>query len=531
MIVLPLAALVAAPLVAPALPTPATSSGSGDAYIAPSVAALGQTFLLNVGDPNAPGGVCVLGFSCSLASQPLPGVGDIALDVLCPDFFVCVRMLDAAGDAALAFPLSNDPAQVGMIDFYAQAFVDDLGGKLSLSKPVRLPVLEPDGYHPVGSLMTARALHEATSLADGPDSPCVQVLITGGGGGDILIPLAVDTTELYDPLTQTFLPGPKMSLPRTAHRDISLGGGRVLITGGTDSNGNVTSSCELYDAATGQLTAAASMNKPRIGHTLTRLADGRVLATGGFADYTQAAIDLKVALGTVQDTGEIYDPVADTWTLLTSVMSSGRGIGAATLLADGRVLISGGIDGAKVGAGSGADIPTYTATCDLFDPQTSTFTQTGDLSLARAFHGQSILPNGTVLSTGGTFIVSVFGAETIAASNIAEVWSGGTWTLTDSLEGGVAYHSQLVSQVDGSALIHGGLAGTVPSLTTVAVAARHDGTTRTKLADIGTNGALGLATPAPRGIHSMTRLYDGSYLIVGGTDYVTELSDAFVWTE
>jgi hypothetical protein len=59
------------------------------------------------------------------------------------------------------------------------------------------------------------------------------------------------------------------------------------------------------------------------------LLNGGVLASGGFDNS-----------GTVA-TAKIYDPALGTWSL-TGAMSTARAIHTATLLADGRVLVSGG---------------------------------------------------------------------------------------------------------------------------------------------------------------------------------------------
>ena len=69
-------------------------------------------------------------------------------------------------------------------------------------------------------------------------------------------------------------------------------------------------------------------------HTATLLSDGRVLVTGG-----QSAGDGNDNF--VEKAAEIYDPGTGTWTLVDS-MSRARYGHTATLLPDGTVLIAGG---------------------------------------------------------------------------------------------------------------------------------------------------------------------------------------------
>src|SRR6266576_103918 len=65
---------------------------------------------------------------------------------------------------------------------------------------------------------------------------------------------------------------------------------------------------------------------------------------------------------------------------------------AATVLADGRVLITGGRDSAGI----------IVATAEVFDPATETSTAVGALVTARVSHTATLLPNGRVLVAGGT---------------------------------------------------------------------------------------------------------------------------------
>ena len=80
------------------------------------------------------------------------------------------------------------------------------------------------------------------------------------------------------------------------------------------------------------LPAGAVMEVERAAHTATRLADGRVLVTGGIRRGEAALAS-----------AEIYDPRTSDFSA-TGEMTSVRVGHTATLLRDGLVLIAGGLD-------------------------------------------------------------------------------------------------------------------------------------------------------------------------------------------
>ncbi|WP_437953785.1 kelch repeat-containing protein [Sorangium sp. So ce296] len=96
------------------------------------------------------------------------------------------------------------------------------------------------------------------------------------------------------------------------------------------------------------------MSGPRSGHTATLLADGRVLVTGGATDGAEWVA-----------TAELYDPTTDAW-IPAATMTSERSSHTATLLADGRVLAAGG---APAGAAP-------SAAAELYDPLSNTWSPT-----------------------------------------------------------------------------------------------------------------------------------------------------------
>jgi hypothetical protein len=113
---------------------------------------------------------------------------------------------------------------------------------------------------------------------------------------------------------------------------------------------------ELYDPKTGTFTPTGSMKYPRIYQTAALLSDGRILVAGGGADYTN---------GIFLASAELYDPKTGTFTV-TGSMTNARTFHTANLLADGRVLVTGGY---------GALAPL--ASAELYDPTTGTFSPAG----------------------------------------------------------------------------------------------------------------------------------------------------------
>ena len=125
-----------------------------------------------------------------------------------------------------------------------------------------------------------------------------------------------------------------------------------------DPTGHFLTTAEVYDPKTGKFSPTGSMATERASHTATLLADGRVLITGGAASTASDAGTLSLA------SAELYDPEAGTFTA-TGSMADAVVAQTATLLPDGRVLIAGGHDRL-----------TDVATAELYDPKAGAFSPT-----------------------------------------------------------------------------------------------------------------------------------------------------------
>ena len=237
---------------------------------------------------------------------------------------------------------------------------------------------DPRGFQPTGDMGTERAAHTATLLANG------TVLITGGYNG----PADLPTAELYDPATGTFSSTGAMTIRRLWHTATLLANGKVLVAGGSDDLGALSTvdnsrdlaTAELFDPATGTFAQTGTMSEVRSEHTATLLANGKVLVVGGAAD----------------NVAELFDPATGTFTPTPGeLITGGRWGCTATLLNDGTVLIVGGRDDENVWDAFSLN------GAELFNPGTGTFTASGAMAAPRYDHAASLLQNGKVLITGG----------------------------------------------------------------------------------------------------------------------------------
>lgn len=216
--------------------------------------------------------------------------------------------------------------------------------------------------------------------------PNGKVLVVGGN--QTFRALAA-SAELYDPRTRMWSSAGLLSTPRSLHTATLLKNGKVLIVGGSQvdsfSLGSLASA-ELYDPQTNSWALAASMHTPRSYHTASLLADGRVLVVGGI----EASNDVT---GKVLASAELYDPATNTWTT-AAPMRVARARHAAILLADHRVLVIGGNDVAY------SAFSNYFATAELYDPTRQSWSPAGSMNYARTFPTGTVLPDGRVLVVG-----------------------------------------------------------------------------------------------------------------------------------
>ncbi len=244
-----------------------------------------------------------------------------------------------------------------------------------------------------------------------------NVLVAGGASsaGAVLA-----SAEVFDAVAETFSSVGSMTAARVHPTMTTLRSGKVLVAGGT--NGSATlASAELYDpaAAVGmRFTATPPMGTPRGGHTATLLPDGRVLVTGGCNNAACA-------------TTELYDPTANAFSA-GPAMTAARTNHGAVLLRSGKVLV--------VGDGGG--------TAELYDPAANAFRATTSPGAVRDGRTAVALPDGRVMVSGnGTLASDVFDPATE------------TWSFTPPAAPPAATGTDYIPMVDGRVAVVGGTTG------------------------------------------------------------------------
>ncbi len=196
-------------------------------------------------------------------------------------------------------------------------------------------------------------------------------------GGDELSPY--NSTEIYDIGNNIWESTSPMLEARLIHHLISLKSGKVIAVGGY-----LLRSCEIFDPDSNTWRFTDSLETLKyFGSSVTLLNDGQVLEVGGFI-FDQINIQ-----STFFNECEIFDPLNETW-ILTDSLEFGRYGHTATVLNDGRVLVTGG-------RGEFGDL----SSCEIFDPVSNQWSPVSSLIHRRLDHSAVLLPDGRVLVSGG----------------------------------------------------------------------------------------------------------------------------------
>lgn len=283
------------------------------------------------------------------------------------------------------------------------------------SEPLVAPLASAELYDPAtgqwtvtGAMNVPRSGHTATLLSGPGCTPhCGKVLVAGGAVSqlaDVMNPgtEVTATAELYDPAAGTWSPTGSLPAARGSHTASLLKGtpceaaippswcGKVLVAGG-ERAGTTTELADstLFDPATGQWSPAGSLASARRLHTATVLRDGAVLVVGGRSTATADPLADPVP------TAERFDPATGAWGSAGSPIIR-RAEHTASLLADGRVLVVGGLD----------QLAQLRRSAEIYDPSTPANPWPATpvvpaMTDARARHTATLFPDGGLLVVGG----------------------------------------------------------------------------------------------------------------------------------
>jgi galactose oxidase len=288
-----------------------------------------------------------------------------------------------------------------------------------------------------------------------------------------------DEAWLWDPATAGLTPAPRAGFNTFCTGHAFLSDGRLLVTGGHISNNVGLANAATYDPANNSWLRLSNMNAGRWYPTNTTLANGDLLvvsgdidttqgvnrlpqiwqaATGGWRDLTGAQLALPLypfmhlapngrafTSGPSQTTRYLNTSGSGSWSVVANSGFGHRDFGSSVLYDDGKVLIAGG-----------GNPPTNTAEVIDLNATTPAWRSVAPMTNRRRQMNATLLPDGTVLVTGGS---SATGFDNAAGAVFAaELWDpvAETWTTVASFTKYRGYHSFALLLPDGRVLSGGG---------------------------------------------------------------------------
>jgi Concanavalin A-like lectin/glucanases superfamily/Domain of unknown function (DUF1929)/Kelch motif len=251
-------------------------------------------------------------------------------------------------------------------------------------------------------------------------------------GGHIQNGVGLANASIYDPFADAWTPVPDMNAGRWYPTNTTLANGDVLVVSG-DVDGTVG---------------------------VNRLPQVYQVASGTWRDLTSAQLALPLyPMMHVAPNGKVFNPGpsqttryldtsgAGAWTVVANRNFGSRSYGSSVMYADGKVLVMGG-----------GDPPTNTAEVIDLNAPTPTWRNVASMATARRQLNATLLPDGKVLVTGGTSGPGFNNADFPVYE--AEMWDPATegWTRLASSDPRFKrlYHSAATLLPDGRVLITGG---------------------------------------------------------------------------
>jgi hypothetical protein len=267
-------------------------------------------------------------------------------------------------------------------------------------------------------------------------------------GGNVQADEGIKDATLFNASTNTWSKAPNMSVARWYPTATVLGSGKVFVFAGDSivdfglpyspsyfKEASQNSLPEVYDPSTNtwQDLTGAKLSTPLYPY-LFQLSDGRILDAGP---------DL---------TTRVIDPTTWTWSTIGTSPFDG---GSAVMYLPDKIMKSGSYANPDYYGTYAYNTTANTAVLDMTQPSPS-WRSTAPMNYPRAYQNLTLLPDGTVLASGGE--TSSDGTDLSKAVLPAEIWNPTTetWKVVASLTTGREYHSTALLLPDGRVLMAGG---------------------------------------------------------------------------
>jgi YVTN family beta-propeller protein len=294
---------------------------------------------------------------------------------------------------------------------------------------------------------TSAWLADGRLMMTGGNSPLASTLLTPATGGGAADPLTLADQRWYATM---------LTLPDG--RNVILGGMDPYqedMRNNPDAaiaNGTVSMTPEIYTLGTGWRSLAGARSRDAFGPDYLRASyprawvapNGRVF---GISAETMWSLDVNAndGSGAVSVLGRFKAPASAGAPLNVGAVST------AVMFAPGKVIQVGGN-----GYFNGDGLPASNlATVVDFNGPAPVLTETAPMSYPRRLANSVVLPDGRVLVTGGTRLGNNGGADAVYA---AEIWNpaSGTWSVGASAAQVRVYHSATLLLPNGTVLSTGG---------------------------------------------------------------------------
>jgi hypothetical protein len=351
----------------------------------------------------------------------------------------------SANDGAVVSALTTDPSIVGQ--WSAPAAWPVVAVHLSLLRTGKVLAFDNALDNTTSAVVWDPATNTFTNVSPADNLFCSGETQLADGrimviGGHINDDIGIKDVNIFDPVTQTWSLKAPMSYARWYPTVITLSDGRVLALEGTQNCKDcIASTPEIYNPATDtwqQLTSATSAFARYFPHAFA-LPNGKVLVTG--SSQVANATDFAIPSRTL-------DVNTQTWTLVDPNTTAD---GLSAMYLPGKLVRIGGTWDDGDGSPSNA-----TSVLDM-TAATPAWRSTAPMSISRVLHNLTILPDGTVLTTGGS-TNAVVNPPASAYIYTAELWNPNTetWTTLSNMQTPRLYHSTTALLPDGRVLVAGG---------------------------------------------------------------------------